>query len=309
LLYSKVAEAMVYFYPGDWDKLEEYDDNLINLNVRIGELFYASSYIFFAVHSCVERGYPLQAEKIINKIYEVGYKYENNYAIAMTFWVRALYFFKYRKFPDALRVSEEAHDFTNKAYLKAMHFITYSYKARVQMLLGNMKGAEHSLRYLNKIKAEINFPSLLSPFMLNQFILEIYRLQNSIKSGRRTEFAQMRKRVFKSGKKMVKHCRKTAYERVETFKLVGVCRWLTGQQKKALKWWRKSITEGERLGARLELSRTYMEVGKRLLEKKSRYKELNGIGGPQYLEKAKTMFMDMKLEWDLEKLEELAMGA
>jgi hypothetical protein len=31
------------------------------------------------------------------------------------------------------------------------------------------------------------------------------------------------------------------------------------------------------LGARLELSRVFMEVGERLSEKKSRYKELNGI--------------------------------
>ena len=42
--------------------------------------------------------------------------------------------------------------------------------------------------------------------------------------------------------------------------------WLVGKQRKALKWFDKSIKEGERLGARPDLSGLYMEVGKRLLE-------------------------------------------
>ena len=51
------------------------------------------------------------------------------------------------------------------------------------------------------------------------------------------------------------------------------------KQGKALKWWDRTIKEGERLGARPDLSRTYFEVGKRLLEPHSKYKELNGIRG------------------------------
>jgi hypothetical protein len=46
-----------------------------------------------------------------------------------------------------------------------------------------------------------------------------------------------------------------------------------------------------------------VEVGKRLLEPKSKYKELNGITATAYLDKAETMFRDMDLEWDLEQLE------
>ena len=65
----------------------------------------------------------------------------------------------------------------------------------------------------------------------------------------------------------------------------------------------KTIKEGERLGAPPDLSRTYMEVGKRLLDPQSRFKELNGIGAPEYLSKAETLFREMDLQWDLEQLE------
>jgi len=81
--------------------------------------------------------------------------------------------------------------------------------------------------------------------------------------------------------------------------------WLMGKQRKALKWWDKTIKEGNQLGARLELSRTYFEVGKRLLEPQSKYKELNGIEPKGYLEKAAILFEEMGLERDLNDLDSL----
>ena len=79
--------------------------------------------------------------------------------------------------------------------------------------------------------------------------------------------------------------------------------WLTGREQKALTNWEQSIKEGERLGARPDLARTFFEVGKRLLEPHSKYKELNGIKAREYLDKAEKLFREMDLQWDLEQLE------
>ena len=76
-----------------------------------------------------------------------------------------------------------------------------------------------------------------------------------------------------------------------------------GKPEKAIKWWKKAITEGERLCARPDLSRTYYEVGKRLLEPQSKYKELNGTNGKQFLDKARIMFQDMSMQWDLAEMD------
>ncbi len=81
--------------------------------------------------------------------------------------------------------------------------------------------------------------------------------------------------------------------------------WLIDKQSKALKWWAKSIKEGERLEAHLELSRTYFEIGKSLLNPKCNCKEWNGISANEYLEKARTMFEEMDLQWDLDELEKI----
>jgi len=96
--------------------------------------------------------------------------------------------------------------------------------------------------------------------------------------------------------------------RSKVYRLMGEYHWLIGKQKKALKWWDKSIKTGEAMGARPDLSRTYFEVGKRLLEPGSKYKTLNGITAEEYLDKAKSMFEEMDLKWDLDELDKVMAG-
>lgn len=86
---------------------------------------------------------------------------------------------------------------------------------------------------------------------------------------------------------------------------MGTCRWFIGKQHKTLKCWNESITEGERLDARLELSRGYMEVGKRLLEPKRKFNELNKIEPKKYFGKARKMFQETDLQWDLDELDRI----
>jgi hypothetical protein len=46
-------------------------------------------------------------------------------------------------------------------------------------------------------------------------------------------------------------------------------------------------------------------VGKSHLEPKSKHKDLDGIKAEENLEKARVMFEDMDLQWDLDELEKL----
>ena len=89
---------------------------------------------------------------------------------------------------------------------------------------------------------------------------------------------------------------------------MGIYYWLIGNQQKASKWWNRSTAEGERLGARIELARTYREIGKRFLEKESRFSELNGIKAEEYLDKARVLFEGLNLQRDLEELDAILSG-
>jgi len=104
----------------------------------------------------------------------------------------------------------------------------------------------------------------------------------------------------------VSSCKKFAFWQIEIYNRMGIYYWLTDKQRKAMKWWSKAIKVGEHLEARLELSRTYSEVGKRLLEPKSKYKSLNEVKAKEYLYRARTMFEDMDLQMDLDELDKIA---
>jgi hypothetical protein len=72
-----------------------------------------------------------------------------------------------------------------------------------------------------------------------------------------------------------------------------------------LKWWRKTIQDGKKLGFRPEIAPTYLEIGKSLLAPQSKYKRLNGIAAEEYLKKARLLFEEMDLQWDLGQLEKV----
>ena len=66
-----------------------------------------------------------------------------------------------------------------------------------------------------------------------------------------------------------------------------------------------TIKKGELLGDRPNLSRTYSEIGKSLLEPNSKFKQLNGITAEAYPEKARTLFEEMDLQRDLDELDKV----
>jgi len=104
---------------------------------------------------------------------------------------------------------------------------------------------------------------------------------------------------------LIKTSQKAAYHRIESYKLTGLYYWLTGKPQKSFKLWRKAIVEGIQLGADLELSRLYFEVGKQLMLSDNKNELLDGLGAKAYLKKAKEMFQRMDLKWDLEELNKL----
>jgi len=136
-----------------------------------------------------------------------------------------------------------------------------------------------------------------------RFLADIHQLEMAIRSENSSNLAHFRKQANQDGKAAVRNSRKYAPYRTKIFRLMGLYYWLIGKQGKALKWWNRTIQEGERLGARPDLSRTYFDVGKRLLEPDSKYKELNGIRAREYLDRAEKLFREMDLQWDLEQLE------
>ena len=306
LLFYKFSECLHNFFTGDWDKVEEYDENLERLNLRIGAIWIVVNYALFHGYVQMEQGRYSRSQEYIRRLLELSNTYGDDFSRSVKYFMNTKLLLKYRKLEEAIIEIDDGVECLNKLGYTELSCPLYSYKARIKMFMGDAEEAEKLLQHAKRIISETNqVPLFLNQFFIARFSLDIYRMEKAINSGNEKEIVRISKTAAKTGKKLVKISKKVAAQRTEAQKLMGVFHWLRGKHKKALKFWRKSIKFGECYGARLELSRTYMEVGKRLLANKGRFTELDGITAQQYLEKAKALFQKMDLKWDLEELEKI----
>jgi len=235
--------------------------------------------------------------------------YENDFLVLVKYDLNKTLLLECRKLDEALIEIEEAIDFVQKAGFNSPLQELYSSKAFISLLMGDIEEVGRYLKLADKIRSELKLvPVQLSSFYRSQLEYDLYLFEESQRHGNNLESSKSRKQAAKSLKMLLKTTQKVAQYRTESYKLKGVYYWLINKQKKALKWWYKAIKEGEHLGARLELARTYVEIGKRLLEPKSDYKIFNGIKAEEYQEMATEFFEEMNLKWDLKELSRTPIG-
>ncbi len=292
---------------GNWKAINKYDDDLVNRNLNIGEIYFASLHLFWHGIPNIYQGSLHTPKLLINRLNDFFEVYENDFPLLLKQLLNTSLLMERCKLHDAMIEIEEGIDFAQRKDEGLYLIHLFSCKARIHILMGDIEEAKKSLEHANKIRRKVNtVPWQLSNFRRSKLEYDLHRLKESIRNGDRTESLEYRKKVIKSGKMLLKQSQKVAQHRTESYNLMGVYNWLMKNQKIALKWWNRSIKEGERLGARLELSRTYFEAGKRLLEPESQYKKLCGVKPEEYLEKARVMFEEMDLQWDLDELDRVA---
>ena len=307
VLIHNLYELFHDFLSGNWLNGKQYEENITDLNLKIGQIWQVSSYIFF--HCCIkiDQGLFREAEELISRLSEIWEVYENEMTRTHQITLQLTKRLKSRKLYDAQIMADEGISFAKQTIRELSMLYYLGDKAKIQILLKEIDGARESLLQAKELllkKGSVP-PLYKSSYLMSQFLFDLYLLEKSILLNDKLDIKRYRNKASQSGKHALKNSNKYASDRTEVFRLMGFFYWLVGKQKKAVSWWFSSIKEGERLGARIELSRTYMEIGSRLIEKKSKFRELNGIKPEEYMEKARTLFEGLDLQWDLERLDKV----
>lgn len=171
---------------------------------------------------------------------------------------------------EALQAAEIYHDEHPEDLL---NILALSLKAKAQVLRGELDDAEATTDRATRIVAKLGERSVppyhLSRYLQTRALLAVTHLERAVASGDRP--AQKR----------------TA---------------------RAARWWRKSLEEGTRLGARPELARTHLEVGRRLTSL-GRDAQLAGYDANGHLGAAEGIFAELGLAWDAERSAEARRSA
>jgi tetratricopeptide (TPR) repeat protein len=294
------------FYLGKWKDMQDSEELLLDENLKTGQFFNVSMQLLILGIIKIYQGKFNRAYQIIGKLSKIADNYEYKIARQNQLILEIALFLHCRKLNEA-RKSIGTYELLFKAGsdLNTMRFL--GDKAEVQIWLNDFNGAEKTLSQTEEIFTKENLvnPAFLIVYFTSRFHLDVKQLEESIISNNKAGIKKYDKQTTKSNKKLRQNSKKYAPQRAAALRLIARYHWLIGKQNKAAKLWKEAIEEGTRLGARPDLARTYMEIGTRFLEEKSKYKELNGISAEGYLEKARAMFQEMDLQWDLDELEKM----
>ena len=306
--YYESTEWHTNFLRGsDWVEGERsygYKEELIDRNVNQGQLWWAAMMLQYYGWKTTEQGNFRDSSSIVDKLEKYGFQLDHPHVVVMKHLTAARLNIKRRMIPDAIREANQGIEAARLTDVAQLLLSLFSIKAQALVLLRKTEEAALTLDQAHQITKQIDIiPYHLGDIFNCQSLIDMERLKQSKNEGRKVD-----QHAIKWIKRCLKNAEKAACHLTGALMMKGQYCWLVGKQRKALQWYDKSIKEGERLGARPDLSRTYIEVGKRLLEPQSRYKDLNGISPQEYLNKAETLFREMDLQWDLEQLERIRAG-
>jgi class 3 adenylate cyclase/tetratricopeptide (TPR) repeat protein len=300
--FSKLLHGVV---SGDWDQDAGYDRQAVEAALKFGQIWNIATYFLWCGILQSERGLFEELEKSLDKLEEIGSLYEYDFARARASLIRMRHLVKQRKIKEAQREMDKAMSKHIAAIGHSHILFILGLKAYAKVLEKDSEGAEKSLTEAKEFIAQEKrtTPHHMSNFAISQFMYDLFMLEASLNSGARDRVKLYKKSASRSGKEATRNARNYAPNKTEVYRLRGVYNWLINKQHKAVFWWRKSIKIGEELGAKVELARTFGEIGRRLKEKKSRFQALEGASPETYLEKAKTLFEHLDLKWDMEQID------
>ncbi len=293
---------------GEWNELN-YDEKLIDYHIGIGELYYPILFLWLYGYIKIETGEFDEVQKTIQKLASVWDNYDYEIARIFYYQLQTDLWIKKRLFFEAEKLADEGALFSSQIGQEQHQVYLLGGKTISQILQKDIEGSLNTIQSNNGIIAKQKFSPpcyLITPF-LGQLLTEIELLKQSIVLKDKKKRNLYSRKVHQTFKTAQRKCRKYAMGRTEMFRYIGQYYWVLNDKRKSFYFWNKSVKEGKRIGANVELARTYLEIYRHLNEletgkKKGRY------AGVDYLNMAKSIFEELKLQSDIDEMGKIKMG-
>ena len=292
---------------GNWTYA--YNENCVRSNLEVGDNQAAAGYQLFAGHMCLGIGDFETIRTIQKSQLEIVDNYNDDHALSDYLEIRACTSLIEKQLNRALEDIKENIILMDKVKQDARKVTFLGLRLQIEVMQLRLDAAEATIEETENVLLQVDklsvIPLFFSRYKIGLLMFHLAMLEKAIHDDHLSTISLRKKTAIRAVKDAVKTGKRFEPIVTQACRLTGNIYWALQSQRKALRWFNKSIKEGERLGARPDLSRTYFEVGKCLLEPQSKYKHLNGISAEEYLEKARVLFEEMDLKWDLEQLEKV----
>lgn len=292
---------MHYFHTG---QIEEDPDflNVYHAGLSVGDHWPTTIYSVYCGLTCVELGKYDRLVEIVNKIDEISESFDNSHAKAQMYRLSVMAHYRFRMMDRALELSDAGISFTSKTGHFAMLLVIWCAKSLAHSAKKELDAAKRSLAEAEKLVKDrkiitiYHFAYVLAKAHLEfqELTLALERKESQRKSGNS---------LLNTIGLLIRLSKKMRSAATEAYRLKAQTCWMLGKQRQACKYFTLSIRSAQKYNCRLELSRTYYELGKCLRDPKNNETSLMGLSGSEYLFKARRMFEEMDLQWDLKEYE------
>ncbi|MGH7496889.1 MAG: ATP-binding protein [bacterium] len=311
VLYYKVYEEIHRLFGGSWNEQNEIDEQLINAALRQGELFMLNIYLGCAFTIATARGDFETSRRLIDQISNLSETYDYDWGRFFGNLNVFIYCLQKRELHEKMALLDKSLNLAGSLGVELWSLRILSCRAKAQILTRQLAEAEETLALARKILLayERVAPHYSREYFISRFMLDVLMLENLLTAPTATSSTSQRRllsqRARRSGRLALKISSKTADKMPEALRLMGTLWGLMGKPHKALRYLDKSVESAERLGAKPDLARTYMEIGKTLCDRRNEIKSWQGLAAAAFFEKANKLYEELDLKWDLQKLNEI----
>lgn len=295
----RMIKKMQLYYTGVWQ--EDMDQQkVIDHGIQKGNFWDTEIYLTYCGLVYIELGDHYGFLEMKDKLFDLADSFDDSHSGSQAYRIASVGYIKFRKFDEFLTIVKDGRKYIEDTENVAMLVVFNAMMAQLYIYLNDLKNAKKALAEAEKWKTRImNIPVYFTQILLARIKLDFEKIKSLSKTDQ--HFRLIIKELKTNSDKLIAKSKKLIANLTEAYLLKAKLDQLLKKNQKAFKYLHLAIQTGEKYNGRLELSRAYFETGKFLSDPNVKYKELNGEPASHYLEKAKTMFEEMDLQWDLEE--------
>jgi len=267
------------------------------MGMRSGQYWALTLYHAFQGISYVELGNKIKAGQILGNMFQITNEFENSFSRIQNNRVEQTFLLKFRQLDDVIKNTNEIINYIKKTDHDVMLLLIHCFSSMAYCFKGDIENARKHQQEAEELSKQFWIKYYVSTTLLARAYIEIKELELNLNQN----YKEKTKALITTSKLLAEASQKVNCNKTEAYRIRAIAYVYAHKPKKAFYFFKKSIEFAKWYGAKLELSRTYFELGKFLSNPKTKQKQLNGLSGKDYLDKAKTMFEEMDLQWDLEE--------